>query len=74
MEAAGFGFAVFATCKEVFLISRALYRLIQSARGALIESQDLHVQFYHEIIFLQAFGNQFLASEQDRKLLGNVSD
>ncbi|MCJ1378520.1 hypothetical protein MMC17_001619 [Xylographa soralifera] len=71
MEAAGFGFAVFSTCKEVFLLSRALYKLIQSARGALIESQDLHVQFFHEIVFLQAFGNQFLASEESRKLLGS---
>ncbi|MCJ1396049.1 hypothetical protein MMC18_008936 [Xylographa bjoerkii] len=71
MEAAGFGFAVFSTCKEVFLLSRALYKLIQSARGALIESQDLHVQFYHEIVFLQAFGSQFLASVESRRLLGN---
>ncbi|MCJ1283330.1 hypothetical protein MMC26_002658 [Xylographa opegraphella] len=71
MEAAGLGLAVYATCKEVFLLSRALYKLIQSAKAALIESHDIHVQFYHEIVFLQAFGNQFLASEESRNLLGN---
>ncbi|MCJ1415984.1 hypothetical protein MMC32_002319 [Xylographa parallela] len=71
MEAVGLGFAVLSTCKEVFLLSRTLYKLIQSARGALVESQELHVQFYHEIVFLQAFGSQFLASDESRKLLGN---
>ena len=73
MDPASFGFAVFATCQEVFLLSRALYKIIQSAKGALVESQDMHIQFYHEIVFLQAFGKQFLATEEKRKLLGDVS-
>lgn len=66
------GLAVFASCKEVILLSKTLYNLIKSAKNAVTESHDLHAEIYHEIVFLQSFGRLCLSRAETRDSLGEV--
>lgn len=58
-EPIGLTMSAVTTFKEVFLLSRAIYRIIKSTKHAANERRDLHVEFYHEVLFLRDFGRRF---------------
>ena len=66
-EPVSLAFACVDMFKEVFLLSRAVYRLLKSSKHAATERGDLQADIYHELLFLRDFGNRFL---QDSNSLG----
>jgi hypothetical protein len=59
-EPVSLAFACVEAFKEVFLLSRAVYRILKSSKQEATERRDLQAEFYHELLFLRDFGNRFL--------------
>jgi hypothetical protein len=68
MEPVSLAFATITVFKEVFLLSRAVYHIIKSSKHAVNEQNDLHIEFYHELLFLRDFGARFLQSSSAQEL------
>jgi hypothetical protein len=76
MEGAGLGLAVVTTFKELYLISKFIYRVIHSVRNSKTERQDLEQEFHLELLYLQSFGHLIITNDGIMKEgpLNTVSD
>lgn len=76
MEGAGLGLAVVSTFKELYLISKFIYRVIHSVRNSKTERQDLEQEFHLELLYLQSFGHLIITNDGIMKEgpLNTVSD
>ena len=65
MEPTSLVFATITAFKEVFLLSRVIYRAAISGKHVLAERSDLHQEFYRELLFLRDFGVRFLQNPSE---------
>ena len=68
VEPVSLAFACVTAFKEVFLLSKAIYRATKSVPYAREERRDLHVEFYHELLILRDFGQRFLLDAHNSPL------
>ncbi|KAF2183705.1 hypothetical protein K469DRAFT_667957 [Zopfia rhizophila CBS 207.26] len=62
MEPASLALAAFTSFKEVYLVSRFVYRVNVSRRNATPERKLLQSKFRYEVLFLQSLGHCFFRS------------
>lgn len=70
MEAIGAAVSVWATFKEVYLVSRFITRTLRSAKHAAAEQADLYADFRHEFLYFRSMGVFFLLPRKSFSVQG----
>jgi hypothetical protein len=72
MDGVSLGLSVLTTFKELYLISKFIHRTFSSVKNSKAEREDLEEEFYHEVLYLQSFG-QLIVTNDGLLMEGNMN-